>query len=146
MAIGDDALSNYSWQVEIDGITLAQFKEISGISVEIGVIEFHENKPGGISVIRKLPASKAATDIVCKRGMTTDRGWWDWVKQVQEGKIDSARRNASIVSFDYEKGERMRFNVLNAWPSKISLSPMQAGGTDVLVEEVTLVHEGIELA
>jgi phage tail-like protein len=146
MPIGEDALANYAWQVEVDGITLVQFKEVSGLSIEISVIEHKENKPKGIPVLKKLPAEQKFSDLTLKRGMTTDKGWWEWVKEVQEGKIDKARRNASIVSFDYEHGEKMRFNLLNAWPSKITLSPMQAGGTDVLVEEVTLVHEGLAVA
>jgi phage tail-like protein len=146
MPIGEDALANYAWQVEVDGVTIAQFKEASGISIEVSVIEHQENKPKGIPSNKKLPALMKYGDITLKRGLTTDKGWWEWIKEVQEGKIDKARRNASLVSFDYEHGEKMRFNLRNVWPSKITLSPMQAGGTDVLVEEVTLVHEGLALA
>lgn len=146
MPIGEDALGNYAYQVEVDGVTLAQFKEASGLSIEISVIEHQENKPKGIPVLKKLPATQKFSDITLKRGMTTDTGWWLWVKEVQEGKIDKARRNASVVLFDYERGEKMRFNIRNAWPSKISLSALQAGGGEVAVEEVTLVHEGLEIA
>jgi phage tail-like protein len=144
--IGEDALANYAWSVEIDGQTLATFKELSGVSIEIAVIEHQENTPKGLPVLKKLPAQQKFGDITLKRGLTTDGAWWAWIKEVQQGKIDDARRNASIVSYDYAYGEKMRFNVRNAWPSKISFSPLQAGGTEVLVEEVVLVHEGIELA
>jgi len=40
----------------------------------------------------------------------------------------------------------MRFNITNAWPSKISIGSLQAGGSEVTVEEVTLVHEGLAVA
>jgi phage tail-like protein len=146
MAIGEDALANYAWQIEVDGITLAQFKEVSGLSIEVSVIEHQENKPKGIPVMKKLPAAQKFSDITLKRGMTTDKGWWAWVKEVQEGKIDKARRGAAIVLYDYERGEKMRFNVTNAWPSKISIGSLQAGGSEVTVEEVTLVHEGLAVA
>jgi phage tail-like protein len=146
MPIGEDAISNYTFQVEVDGVTIAQFKEASGLSAEITVIEHHENKPGGIPVLKKLPGVMKWGDVTLKRGQTDDPGWWKWVKEVQEGKIDSARRNASIVLYDYERGERMRFNITNAWPSKLTIGGLQAGGTDVVVEEVTLVHEGLEVA
>ncbi|GEK19813.1 phage tail protein [Cellulomonas sp. Root485] len=146
MPIGEDALANYAWQIEVDGITLAQFKEVSGLSIEVSVIEHQENKPKGIPVMKKLPAAQKFSDITLKRGMTTDKGWWAWVKEVQEGKIDKARRGAAIVLYDYERGEKMRFNITNAWPSKISIGSLQAGGSEVTVEEVTLVHEGLAVA
>ncbi|GEL97047.1 phage tail protein [Cellulomonas terrae] len=146
MPIGEDALANYAWQIEVDGITLAQFKEVSGLSIEVSVIEHQENKPKGIPVMKKLPAAQKFSDITLKRGMTTDKGWWTWVKEVQEGKIDKARRGAAIVLYDYERGEKMRFNITNAWPSKISIGSLQAGGSEVTVEEVTLVHEGLAVA
>ena len=60
MPIGEDALGNYAWQIEIDGQTLAQFKEVSGISTEIQVIEQKENKPGGIGTLRKLPGWRSS--------------------------------------------------------------------------------------
>jgi phage tail-like protein len=146
MAIGDDALSNYGFQIEVDGVTIAQFKEVSGLSAEITVIEHKENKPGGIPVIKKLPGARKWGDISLKRGKTDDAGWWKWIKEVQDGKIDTARRNASIVLYDYERGEKARWNVHNAWPSKVSIGSLQAGGSEVAIEECTLVHEGLELA
>ena len=45
--------------------------------------------------------------------------------------------------YDYAGGEKSRFNFTAAWPSKVSIASMQAGGNDVLVEECTITHEGI---
>jgi phage tail-like protein len=146
MPIGEDALGNYAWQIEIDGLTLAQFKEVSGLSAEIQVIEHKENKPGGLPIVKKIPGAQKYGDIVLKRGTTDDDQFWSWLKEVREGRIDSARRNFSIVLYDYEYGEKVRFNFTNGWPSKVSVNQLQAGGSDVAVEECTIVHEGLELA
>lgn len=146
MPIGEDALGNYAWQVEVDGLQLAQFKEVSGLSSEIQVIEHKENKPGGLPLIKKLPGARKYGDITLKRGKTDDPAFWTWIREVQEGKIDSARRNGSVVLYDYEYGEKVRWNFINGWPSKVSISNLQAGGSDVAVEDVTIVHEGLELA
>lgn len=143
---GADAIGNHAWQVEVDGLVLAQFKEASGLGTEVSVIEQIENKPGGIPMTLKLPGIAKWSDITLKRGISDDAGWWEWIKQVQEGKIDSARRNASIVLYSYERGEKMRFNLTACWPSKLSLSSLQAGGTEIAMEEVTLVHQGLEVA
>jgi phage tail-like protein len=146
MPIGEDAIGNYAYQIEIDQVTLAQFKEVTGLSAEIQVIEHKENKPGGIPVIKKLPGARKWGDVTLKRGKTNDPAFWKWIKEVQDGKIDSARRNASVVLYDYERGEQARFNITNAWPSKVSIGNLQAGGSDIVIEECTIVHEGLEVA
>jgi phage tail-like protein len=146
MPIGEDAIGNYAYQIEIDQVTLAQFKEVSGLQAEIQPIEHRENKAQGIPVIKKLPGPLKWGDITLKRGKTDNPAFWKWMKEVQDGKIDSARRNASIVLYDYERGEKARFNIINAWPSKVSVGTLQAGGSEVVLEECTLVHEGLEVA
>jgi phage tail-like protein len=143
MPIGEDALAGYSFSVEIDQTIIAQFKEISGISAEIQTIEHRENKVGGLPVMKKLPGAKKWGDLTLKRGRTDSTALWDWLKKVQDGDIDSARKNGSIVLYDYKHGEVGRFNFTNGWPSKVSLGALNAGGNDVLVEECTITHEGI---
>jgi phage tail-like protein len=141
-----DVVAGYSFQVEIDGVTLAQFKEVSGISSEIQVIEHRENTKGGIPVMKKLPGHRKSGDISLKRGRTDDKALWDWHKKVQDGDIKGARKNGSIVLYDYAHGELSRWNFVAGWPSKVNLGQMQAQGNDVLVEECTIVHEGLSPA
>ena len=142
----NDALGSYNFQIEIDGVTIAQFKEVSGLSTEIKVIEHEEVMPGGKAVIKKIPGPRKWGDITLKRGKTEDNSWWEWINSVHSGDISDARRNGSIVIYDYALGERARYNFVNAWPSKVNISGLKAGGSEVVVEEVTLVHEGLEFA
>lgn len=142
----NDALGAYNFQVEVDGVTIAQFKEVSGLSIELKVIEHEEVTPGGKPIIKKIPGPKKWGDITLKRGKTEDRGWWDWINKVHEGNISDARRNGSIVIYDYALGEKARYNFLNGWPSKVNVSGLKAGGSEVIVEECTIVHEGLEVA
>jgi phage tail-like protein len=141
-----DVVAGYSFQVEIDSVTLAQFKEVSGISSEIQVIEHRENTKGGLPVMKKLPGNRKSGDITLKRGRTDDKALWEWHKKVQDGDIKGARKNGSIVLYDYAHGELSRWNFVAGWPSKVNLGQMQAQGNDVLVEECTIVHEGISPA
>ena len=143
MPIGEDALAGYSFSVEIDGVMVAQFKEVSGLSAEIQTIEHRENTLKGLPVLKKLPGAQKWGDLSLKRGRTDSTALWDWMKQVQSGDIDGARKNGSVVLYDYKHGEVSRFNFQNGWPSKVSLGSLQAGGNDVLVEECTITHEGV---
>jgi phage tail-like protein len=143
MPIGEDALAGYSFSVEIDGVMVAQFKEVSGLSAEIQTIEHRENTMKGLPVLKKLPGALKWGDLTLKRGRTDSTALWDWIKQVQDGDVDGARKNGSVVLYDYKHGEVSRFNFQNGWPSKVSLGSLQAGGNDVLVEECTITHEGV---
>lgn len=140
-----DAVAGYAWQVEIDGVPIAQFKELSGVSSEVSVIEHRENRSGGISVLKKLPGHVSSGDITLKKGKTSDKTLWEWHKNVQEGDMATARKNGSVVLYDYQRGEVARYNFLNGWPSRVSVGPLQAGANDILLEECTIVHEGFTL-
>ena len=61
-----------------------------------------------------------------------------------EGKIDDARTNCSIVAYSQDNAEIARWNFENAWPSKVIGPDMDAGSTTYMVEDVTIVHEGVE--
>src|SRR5262249_15306532 len=144
MPIGTDSIAGYSFSIEIDSVTVAQFREVTGLTAEVTTIEHRENNPKGLPLMKKLPGTRKYGDITLKRGRTDSNDLWEWMKTVHDGKIDDARKNGSIVLYDYQGEEKSRFNFVNAWPSKVSLGSMQAGGSDVLVEECTLTHEGIE--
>ena len=145
MPIGEDVLAGYSYQIEIDSVTIAQFKEVSGLASETTVIEQKQNLKGGKPVLRKLPGPHKWPDIVLKRGVSNDKALWEWRKKIEEGDLDGARKHGSIVLYDYKRGEVQRFNFTNGWPSKVELGALQAGGTDILVETVTITHEGLTL-
>jgi len=142
----EDALAGYSFSVEIDGVTIAQFKEVSGLSAEIQTIEHRENKVGGLPVLKQLPGAKKWGNLTLKRGRTDNKALWDWIKSVQDGNMQAARKNGSVVLMDYQHGETSRFSFINAWPSKVSIGSLNAGGNDILLEEVTIVHEGLSPA
>lgn len=139
-----DALTSHIYQVEIDGITLGQFQEISGISVERQVIEHRATLPGGKEVIKKIPGPVKYGDITLKRGMTENSDLYDWVTEVVEGKVDAARRNGSIVQYDTQFGEVNRWNFTNGWPSKWEAPSHKANANEVAVESMTITVESIK--
>ena len=62
-------------------------------------------------------------NITLKRGITDDMDMWKWRKLVEEGKVDEARKNGSIVLFNQHGKEIARWDFVNAWPAR---SPAQA--------------------
>ena len=140
-----DPLASYSFGVEITGVTVAQFKEVSGLGISITVIENRANQVGGQPVLQKLPGSVKYEDIHLSRGKVADPAFWTWMKTVQEGKIDQARKDGSIILFDYARGEVTRFNFFNGWPSHVEIGKLSAGADQVLLESVTITIERLEV-
>jgi phage tail-like protein len=145
LAPGDPVASRI-FGIEIDGVNIAQFRDVQGVSNTISVIEVRENKPNGQQVIRKVPGNSSSGDLTLKRGKTADRALWEWFKQVRDGDVQGARRNGSVILYDYQRGEVARYNFTNGWPSKLDISSLSAPGNDTVVEECVISHEGIELA
>lgn len=140
-----DPLASYSFGVEISGVTIAQFKEVSGLGVTIGVIENRAQQVGGQPLLQKLPGAVHYDDIHLSRGKVQDPAFWTWINTVQEGKIDQARKDGSFVLFDYAHGEVTRFNFFGGWPSRVTIGKLSAGADEVLLESVVIVVERLEV-
>jgi len=139
-----DAVAGYHYSIEIDGVTIAQFQEVSGLSSELDVIELKENTSDGKFIVHKLPGNRRAPSITLKRATNTSKDLWDWHQKIYEGNVSDARKNGSVVLYTYDHSEVGRYNFMNAWPSKVSTGTLNAGSNDVLMEEVTIVCEELE--
>jgi phage tail-like protein len=138
-----DPLVGYHFHVEIDGISQAQFRECGGLGSESQVVEYKEAVKG-VTVIRKQPGAIKWQDITLKRGVSDVMELWQWRKQVEQGKVDEARKNGSIVLYDQANKEIARWNFKDGWPSKLSGPQVKADANEVAIEELTITHEGME--
>ena len=133
---------NFRFLVEIQGITQAGFSECSGFGSTVEVIEYRE---GGDPIsVRKLPGRVEFPDITLKWGLTDSRELYDWHLSVVKGQIQ--RKNGSIIVLDDSGVEKVRWNFLNAWPTKWEGPNLNAKGNDVAIETLVISCEHIELA
>lgn len=140
-SLPQDALASYHFSVEIDNTEIAQFSELSGITSEIDVIELKENSREGKPIIKKLPGSRKPPTITLKRAKNASMDLWNWHYAMYRGNVGDARRNGSIVLYDYTFGEVARYNFFNGWVSKLTMGAAKAGANEVLSEECTIVCE-----
>ena len=137
-----DPHGNFNFLVELDGIARAAFQEVSGLDSTVDVIEHRE---GGDNLTpRKLPGMTKHSNITLKWGLADDRQLYDWHRDVIRGTV--RRRSGSIVLLDRAGREVMRWNFVNAWPTKWTGASFNAEGNDVAIETLELAHEGIERA
>jgi phage tail-like protein len=135
-----DPYVNFNFLVEIDGIARAAFHEVTGLESTVDVIEHREG--GANTSPRKLAGQTKHANIVLRWGMTVDQQLYAWHRTVVDGTTD--HRNGSIVLLDRLRQEVARWNFIRAWPSKYTAPSLNAESSDVAIESVEIVHEGLE--
>jgi phage tail-like protein len=128
------------FSLEMDGLTLAYFTGCSGLSLEYDVTTFKEGN-GEMVIERKRPGKPKYSEVVLKRGFTSDEALYKWFDEVVQAKDATPYKTGSIVIYDRTQTEVARFNLEQCWPSKLSVSDLSAGSDEVMVEELTIQHE-----
>ena len=140
----EDPLVAFKFGLEIEGKLSGFFTTVGGIGSESEVVEHKITNPdSGETIIQKIPGRLTWTEVSLKRGVTSSIDVWEWRQQVVEGKVDDARTNCSIIAYNQGNEEIARWNFESAWPSKVTGPDMDSGGTDYMVEDMTIVHEGM---
>lgn len=133
--------ATYRFHVEIDGLRVGGFSEVSGLTAET---EFEEYAEGGVnSYVHRFPTRIRYEPIVLKRGVTVATDLWDWYADVIEGNVK--RKNGAIILYDSQFGEFRRWNFYDAYPVKWVGPTLNASDSQVAVESIELVHNGLKL-
>lgn len=136
-------LASFSFYVEVQGKLVGRFQEVGGLGSESEVIDYKASDKGGAELFHKVPGRLKWQDIVMKRGITDDMDIWDWRQEIEEGRVQMARRNGSIVMYGQTNDEIARWNFENGWPSKVTGPSLTAKSNEIGIEELTIVHEGL---
>jgi phage tail-like protein len=139
-----DPLVGAWFAIEFQGQVAGAFKECTGLGSSNEVVEYKASGEKGEYVIKKVPGRMTWNNITLRRGITDAMDMWKWRKLIEEGKVDEARKNGSVVMFDTQNREVARWNFLNAWPSKLTGPSADAHTNSVAIEEMEITHEGYE--
>jgi phage tail-like protein len=134
-----DPYSSFLFRVEIDGITQAHFRECTGLSSSVEVIE---NPEGGKGQVGKLPGRLKFPNIVLKWGSTDSTELYEWHRSALQGNVQ--RRHGSIVQLDSHGDEKARWNFVDGWPTKWDGPSFNAAASELSVETLEIAHEGVE--
>jgi phage tail-like protein len=144
MAGREDPLVGFHFAVEIQGKVSGFFTECSGLGSEHEVIEHKVVTDKGQEVVMKIPGRLKWENITLKRGITSAMDIWDWRKEVEDGKVDSARRDGSVIMFDQTLKEVARWNFERGWPLKVTGPQPKSDSNEIGVEELVIAHEYIK--
>jgi phage tail-like protein len=135
-----DYLPAHTWKLEIDGVLVGGFKELTGVDADGHVVEF---KDGDDPITHKRPGKAKYKNITLKRGFVADDGLDSWF--TPEGQAPAERKSGSVIYLDREGNEVLRFDFDAAWPS-VGKSDRAKVILDrdtgiAVVQEVTLLGE-----
>jgi len=134
-----DSSVGHSFGLELDGVQVNGIRDVT-LTMEQEVVELKESGPDGKVVVRSLPGRSKSPEITLTRGVTADNTFREWVKQVQAGK-DGVRKNGSVRVIDQAGAQVTKYRFTNAWPKRVEISTLQAGGSSSISERLVLVCE-----
>ena len=138
-----DLTPSFIFVLEIDSVEMGSFRKVSGIESETETIEYKEATKEGKMIIRKVPGAMKWSDITLERRIDESKALWEWRKQVEDGDVDAARRDGSIVIKDSMKKEVGRWDFDKGWVSKWTGAELDAGSNEIATEKVVITHEGL---
>jgi phage tail-like protein len=110
-------------------------------------LEYAEYRNGNDreNTVRKIAGLSKCTDVTMKRGVIGSLRLYDWLNDVRNGNVAAHR----IVTISLQNEDHtqvvMTWRLLRARPVKYSAGPLNAKGTDVAIEELTLAYERLEI-
>jgi phage tail-like protein len=124
----------------------AGFQECSNIGMEMTVVEYRNgNDP--TNNVRKITGLNKASDVTLKRGAIGVLDLYGWLDAIRNGTNDGVR-NVTINLMSEDKTNTtpvLTWRLLNARIIKYVGGPMNAKGTDIAMEELTLSYERLEM-
>ena len=136
-----DPYLNFNFLVQIDGVTVAGFREADLPEARVDFSVYREGNER--NSVRKLPGRVEYGPLVLRRGFAGDPALFQWWHNVADGNLD--RRNVAVALLDERREEVARWILYRAWPTKYEPPSLNALGNDVAIETLELAHEGLEL-
>lgn len=136
-----EAYASCRFYVQIEGIAQAVFSELSGLQLEMDVVEYEEGGNNGF--VHRLPGRSKIGTLTLKRGITHSNELFKWCAEIAQGKIN--RRHLSIIMYDSAGNELVRWNFVKAYPIKWTGPSFAADGAAMAIEALELAHDGLIL-
>lgn len=138
-------VTSATFLVEVDGVELGRFMEITGLEVTVDVEEMHEG--GENSYVHKLPGRMSWPNLVLKRGITQNDTLLKWLNKSSGEQFaangNSLTRSTAAITLVGAGGKRLRsWDFDGAYPVKWRGPTFAVASEDMAVEELEIAHHG----
>jgi phage tail-like protein len=123
----------------------AGFQECSNIGMEVTVAEYRAgNMPE--NAVQKITGLNKATDVTLKRGVIGSLDLYSWLDQIRNGDQTALRTVTIQLQSEDHTQVVQTWKLLRARITKHVSGPLNAKGTDVAMEELTVAYERLEMS
>ena len=122
----------------------AGFQEISNVGMEVTVAEYRNGNEKENSV-RKITGLNKATDVTMKRGVIGSLSLYRWLDQLRNGDANALRTVTIQLQNEVHTAVVQTWKLLRARIIKHVSGPINAKGTDVAIEELTIAYERLDI-
>src|SRR5512132_1704807 len=135
----DLRLSSLQVVITFDGMPTGYFRSVSGLSMEIDVVEFREGGENG--AVHKIPGRVKYPNIVLKQGFIGASELQKWAFRIAAGQFE--HKNGTIVISDLQQHVVATYTITNAWPAKWEGPDFDATKNELAIETIEIAHEGL---
>jgi len=143
MADKQDPYKNFPFRVEVRGVQIAAFANMTLPGESVDSIEYRE---GTDPFVRKVSDLANVGSITLMRGITRSNDLYEWWRLNSQGSGGPGdRKNVSIVVVNATGNETGRLTLSNAWPTKYQPGALDAEG-NTNVDVLEMAAQSIERA
>lgn len=158
--VATDPLRNFKFRVQIyhKSFPPLGFMAVSGLNVTTEVIPYRE---GGMNTTtQKMPGQSDFAPLTLSKGLAVgrDMAMYEWMRELftviqgtgtgTPGAEFRSTIDIKLLDHPVTSGEapvKSAWRVYNAWPTSIAFSDLDAGANAIVVQQMTLAHEGFEM-
>tara|TARA_B100001287_G_C22681304_1_gene530570 strand:+ start:2963 stop:3394 length:432 start_codon:yes stop_codon:yes gene_type:complete len=135
-------LPGFHFSVDLGG-TIINCSEVSGLDIELDVIEYRDGNSPTFST-QKMSGLRKSSDVTVKKGVFADDDeYYTWFNAVNMNTPE--RKDVTISLLDEEHSPVMTWKLVNAWPKKIASPDMKSDSSEVALETIEIAHEGLTI-
>jgi phage tail-like protein len=158
--LASDPLRNFKFQVTIRpnsgaAINLG-FMSVSGLNITVDVIAYRVGSYN--TTTQKMPGQADFSPITLSRGLAVGTAQnWAWMTELFTVMQGTGPNNGTqdfrstidvqVLSHPVTASSAnipAWFRIYNAWPTALAYSDLDAGANQLLIEQMTLAHEGFD--
>jgi phage tail-like protein len=134
------ALCSNHFQVDWGGRRIG-FVSVSGLSTEVDTTPWREGASRD-GAVRMVPGLQRFAPVVLTRAIEPgDNEFFEWMNTVRGSEAE--RRDVSISLLNASHEPVVTWKLRAAFPARLDYGPLNALGSDIATESLTLVHEGL---
>lgn len=138
-----DPYLSFRFKVQISGVNVAGFNEVSGLTFETSTESFKE---GGFNEHERqlIGPTVSSGKLTLKKGLSDD-SLWKWYKEVMAGRfVRKDQLTITMLKYAVEEDTTWEWVFMKVCPVKWTGPQFRAGTAEVAFETIELSHRGLK--